>query len=271
MTLAHAGVEVVALVTDQPRPQTYRGFRAGRPAALADAGRHRRDRDRARRAWPADGGRAASRDGATRCAGCDTVVFTGDWVPDHELARPGGLASTRARAAPQSTACCAPRRPACSRSATSCTPSRRRTSPRCAPPYGRRGDQSPAARDDEVAVPQSSLVAARLLWPGSGRTSGVPTWAARRWGRCTIWCKQFVERPTFRVRQDDRVLLERGWRRTLVPNRPYAVAVGWATDVDPDGGDVLVPSIVPPLPCPGALPAMTGTAEPGHVRQMLQP
>src|SRR6185436_8307069 len=30
-------------------------------------------------------------DGTTRRIDCDTVVFTGDWIPDHELARAGGL------------------------------------------------------------------------------------------------------------------------------------------------------------------------------------
>src|SRR5208282_105990 len=32
------------------------------------------------------------RTGATRFVPCDTVVFTGDWIPDHELARLAGLA-----------------------------------------------------------------------------------------------------------------------------------------------------------------------------------
>ncbi|KJK53617.1 NAD(P)/FAD-dependent oxidoreductase [Streptomyces sp. NRRL F-4428] len=31
------------------------------------------------------------RDGRTGLLGCDTVVFTGDWIPDHELARRGGV------------------------------------------------------------------------------------------------------------------------------------------------------------------------------------
>src|SRR4029453_17972206 len=30
--------------------------------------------------------------GARTTIDCDTVVFTGDWIPDHELARTGGLA-----------------------------------------------------------------------------------------------------------------------------------------------------------------------------------
>lgn len=32
------------------------------------------------------------RTGAARLVPCDTVVFTGDWIPDHELARLAGLA-----------------------------------------------------------------------------------------------------------------------------------------------------------------------------------
>ena len=42
------------------------------------------------------------------------------------------------------------------------------------------------------------------------------------------------------VEQDDRVLLEAGGRRTLVPNRPHALPDGWASGVDPDGGPVRV-------------------------------
>ena len=30
--------------------------------------------------------------GAARFVPCEVVVFTGDWIPDHELARPAGLA-----------------------------------------------------------------------------------------------------------------------------------------------------------------------------------
>lgn len=30
-------------------------------------------------------------DGRTTTLACDTVVFTADWIPDHELARRGGL------------------------------------------------------------------------------------------------------------------------------------------------------------------------------------
>lgn len=87
LTLRHAGCSVAAMVTPLPHHQTYRLLR------LATAGRHRVPvrtgvdvaevvgRGRVEGVVLTDGSRIE----------CDTVVFTGDWVPDHELARSGGL------------------------------------------------------------------------------------------------------------------------------------------------------------------------------------
>ena len=87
MTLRHAGCEVAAMVTPLPRHQSYALL------ALASARRHRVPvltgaevagivgRKRVEAVLLGDGGRID----------CDTVVFTGDWIPDHELARRGGL------------------------------------------------------------------------------------------------------------------------------------------------------------------------------------
>ncbi len=87
LTLAHTGCRVAAMVTALPHHQTYPLLR------LATAGRHRVPihtgvdiaeivgRTRVEAVVLTDGRRIA----------CDTVVFTGDWIPDHELARAGGL------------------------------------------------------------------------------------------------------------------------------------------------------------------------------------
>src|SRR5262249_5547362 len=93
VTLAHAGADVVALVTDQPRQQSYAVF------ALVAAARWRTP------VWTAtqvhrvagrgrlEGAELADlRTGAIRYVRCDTLVFTGDWIPDHELARLAGAA-----------------------------------------------------------------------------------------------------------------------------------------------------------------------------------
>jgi len=92
LTLAHAGVRVVGMTTELPRHQTLELFRAG--ASL----RYR---------FPLLTGTAVARinghsrveevelleleTGRTRLVSCDTVVFTADWIPDHELSVMGGL------------------------------------------------------------------------------------------------------------------------------------------------------------------------------------
>ena len=88
VTLAHAGARTVAIVTDQPRHQTYA------PLAWATAG-WRRVPVRTSSVVAAILGahRVEAVEVVERTSGrseriaCDTVVFTGDWIPDHELAR----------------------------------------------------------------------------------------------------------------------------------------------------------------------------------------
>jgi thioredoxin reductase len=94
VTLAHAGAEVAGLVTGYPEQQSYRAFALGarlrwhapvwvnhmvsRVVATPDsrlAGVELTD----------------TRSGATRFVRCELLVFTGDWIPDHELARAGGV------------------------------------------------------------------------------------------------------------------------------------------------------------------------------------
>jgi pyruvate/2-oxoglutarate dehydrogenase complex dihydrolipoamide dehydrogenase (E3) component len=96
LTLRHAGCEVAALVTPLPRHQTYRVL-----AALT-TGRHR--------VPIRTGVEVTEVVGRTRVEGvvlsdgsridCDTVVFTGDWIPDHELARRDGLTMVAGSKAP---------------------------------------------------------------------------------------------------------------------------------------------------------------------------
>jgi thioredoxin reductase len=92
-TLTASGTEVAAMITDLPRHQTYR------PLAWLAAGRHgiplfaQSQVTRISGKGRVDGVEVTHRStGATQSIACDTVVFTGDWIPDHELARGGGLA-----------------------------------------------------------------------------------------------------------------------------------------------------------------------------------
>jgi thioredoxin reductase len=91
-TLAHAGARVVALVTELPRHQSLELFRIG--AAL----RYRAP------VWTrtaVDSIQGLPRveevelidleNGHTRRVPCDSIVFTADWIPDHELGVMAGL------------------------------------------------------------------------------------------------------------------------------------------------------------------------------------
>ena len=101
LTLTHSGCQVAAMVTPLPRHQTYA------PLRLATATRHRvpihtgvdiREiigRTRVEAVMLTDG----------RLIECDTVVFTGDWIPDHELARHGGLPMLPAAKCPVVDSC----------------------------------------------------------------------------------------------------------------------------------------------------------------------
>ena len=93
LTLAHAGADVVALVTGHERQQSYAAFRFGAavrwrvPVWTSSAVRRIAGRRRLEGVEVAD-----VRTGAARFVPCELVVFTGDWIPDHELARLAGLA-----------------------------------------------------------------------------------------------------------------------------------------------------------------------------------
>ena len=93
LTLEHAGADVVALVTEHERQQSYAAFRFGAavrwrvPVWTCSAVRRIAGRGRLEGVEVAD-----VRTGAARFVPCELVVFTGDWIPDHELARLAGLA-----------------------------------------------------------------------------------------------------------------------------------------------------------------------------------
>ncbi len=95
-TLRHGGCETAAMVTSLPRHQTYAVLR------MATATRYRVPihtevdvaeivgRRRVEAVILTDGSRIT----------CDTVVFTGDWIPDHELARRCGTGMDRVSRSP---------------------------------------------------------------------------------------------------------------------------------------------------------------------------
>jgi thioredoxin reductase len=237
VTLAHAGADVVALVTDQPRQQSYAAF------ALAAAVRWRvpvwtstalrRVSGRGR----LDGVELADlRTGAVRFVACDTLVFTGDWIPDHELARLAG-----AEIDPGT------RGPAVDTSLETSVPN-----------VFAAGNLVHAAETADVAALGGRHAARHLaaaLRTGSPRAQRIPVTvtAPLRWispnairvpgpppPRARFLLRSEAFRPLARleVRQGDRVLGTA--RARLVPERPVHLDAGWLARANPSAGPVRV-------------------------------
>ena len=238
VTLAHAGADVLALVTDQPRHQSFAAF------ALAAAARWRVP------VWASTAVRriaghhrlegvelADLRTGATRFVGCDTVVFTGDWIPDHELARlagtqldPGtrgpGVDTTLETSVPGVFA--AGNLVHAAETADVAAAGGRHAARHIAAAL--RGGQPP--RGPRIPV----TVAAPLRWisPNAIRAGGPPPPR----GHFLLRGDVFRRPARLEARQGDRVLAAA--RTRLVPGRPAHLGAGWMARADPSAGPVLV-------------------------------
>jgi thioredoxin reductase len=92
VTLREAGCEVVAMISSHARPESYKAFTIGGRVALklnviTDARVTRISGSKRVQSVEVEERKRPTR----RTLECDTVVFTGDWIPDHELARAGGI------------------------------------------------------------------------------------------------------------------------------------------------------------------------------------
>jgi len=257
LTLAQAGVEVVALVTPHPRTQTFPAFAAaatvrwavpvlcntevvalhGRPRLTSVEVRH-------------DDGRSA------RIA-ADTVVFTADWIPDHELARRAGLPMAAGSRAPiVDTGLRTPRpgvfaagnlvHPVHTADVVALAGQHAARSVRAWTLSGRdRSGWPAAAAAGGVRVEPGGAVlwvAPGLVPPSAAEADGARTPPPR--GRFTIWLDRLVERPVLTVRQGGRVLLYRSRRRALLPGRAIDLPADWL-DAVLDGGPPITMGVEP--------------------------
>lgn len=235
LTLRHAGVRVVAMVTGSRRAETFRAFRIGAGLGLrfpvltgcsveSIAGHGR-----------VEAVAVADRDGRSRWIACDTVVFTGDWVPDNELARAAGLPLDPGTRGPVVDAGARTQIPGL---------------------FAAGNLVHPVQTADLVALDgqhAAAAIAAWLLEPVPARGAPLQPGAGVVWtspqrlhpldsparGRIALLPDGFFRVPKVQVRQDGRVL----WTGRLpyaAPTRPTSVPSSWRRDVDPDGGPVRV-------------------------------
>jgi thioredoxin reductase len=241
LTLAHAGAQVVALVTDQPRHQSLPAFRLGAqivwrvPVRTHTTVTEIVGRDRVAAIRVRD-----DRSGTTGTIACETVVFTGDWIPDHEQARLAGARmdpGTRGPVVDTGLRTSVPGIFAAGNlvhaaetadvAALSGRHAARQIAAVLAGPVA-------ALPDRESAVPVTADPP--LLWisPNAVTVPGPPPPR----GRFVLRSAVHVPVAHLEARQDGR-LLHRAWTR-LLPGRSVRLAGGWVASVDPAGGPVHV-------------------------------
>jgi thioredoxin reductase len=240
VTLAQAGADVVALVTEQPRQQSYAVF------ALAASVRWRVP------VWTSTAVRrivgrgslagvelADVRTGATRFVECRTLVFTGDWIPDHELARLAGVAidpGTRGPAVDTGG------QTSVSHIFAAGNLVHPAETADVAALGGRHAARQIAAALDGAA-PRRPLAAAvpvtveaPLTWISPSVIRNAATPPPR--GVFLLRAGKFARRARLEVRQGDKVLARAGAR--LIPGRPVRLGADWLAGVEPSAGPVLV-------------------------------
>jgi thioredoxin reductase len=238
LTLTHAGAQVTGLVTDQPRHQSFSLFR------LVAALRWRTP------VWTSTvvsriiGKQNVSaielrdqRTGETRRVDCETVVFTGDWIPDHELARLTGAHMDPGSRGPLVDTALRTSVPRLFAAGNLVHPAETADVAALA---GRHAARWIAAALRGVGWPDTRpgvpvLVSGPLAWIAPAMVGGdlVPPPLGRFLVRGTDFRRGQIE-----VRQGDRLL---GTDRIrLVPGRNTGLTGAWVPRVDPAAGPVLV-------------------------------
>jgi len=234
-TLRGAGAEVVAMVTDLPHHQgdrltalnsrLYQGIPLLTHATVTGLLGHGR----------LSGVALRHAGGRTATLSCDTLVFTGDFVPENELARRAGLDLDPGTRGPAVDGAFRTSREGvfaagnvlhAVESATSVS----REGVRAAR-YVRDHLTGVAAWPSTVPL----LVDAPLRWIAPNRLA-----PPLPYGPFVLRTAEFLTRPVLTVTQDGRVLHRQRLLGTAVPNRAVRLTGDWAAGVDPARGPVRV-------------------------------
>ena len=241
LTLGHSGARAVGMVTELPRHQTLAIARAG--AALrwraplwtrtAVTAIHGRPRVEEVELTDLDSG-------LTRSVPCDIVLFTADWIPDHELAVMGGLALDPGTLGPAVDAALRTSRPGVfaagnllqgAEPADVAALSGRHAAATLAKgsdPFPRLVEGWPSTGIPVECQPPLHWISPNVIAPGAG---------APPRGRFALRSREFARRPLVQVVQDGRTLWS-GRVARLVPGRSARLPHTWTSAVDQAGGPV---------------------------------
>jgi thioredoxin reductase len=235
LTLVHAGVKVAGMVTELPRHQSLPGAAAGvalryrvplwtRTVLTEICGLPRVEEVELRDLAT----------GQTRAVACDTVVFTADWIPDHELSVAAGLELDLGTRGPQVDTALRTTHAglfAAGNLLQGAEPAD------VAALSGRHAAAAVAGwlneRDpwpDRVPV----VCCPPLLWISPNAVSGGEPPPRDRFA---LRSSAFLANPQIEIRQHDR-LLWTGRLRRMVPGRSSSLPASWLVKVDPLGSTI---------------------------------
>jgi thioredoxin reductase len=232
LTLREAGVRPLALVTDLPHTQTFRLFdlftRVGLHVPVWTATSLTGVSGRPR----VDGVLVRGPDGVERAVAVEAVVFSGDFIPDNELARLAGLSIDVGT-----------RGPACGADGRTTAPGIFATGNLVHPAEtadvaaqrSRAVGRAVAAwlRHSDVRTPSPSTVRVRVADPLLWVVPNVIGPSRDGIGSFLLRSRVFLDRPRLQVTQGGRLLGSHRLRR-MIPNRSHALPSGWLGLVGPE-------------------------------------
>jgi thioredoxin reductase len=236
MTLTHAGAKVVGMVTELPCHQSLAVVRAAtrlrygiplwtRSTVTAIHGYPRVEEVTLE---DLDSGRS-------RRVGCETVVFTADWIPDHELAVLGGIELDPGTRGARVDTALRTKRPGVFAAGNVL--------------HGAEPADVAALSGRHAGASVARWLSAHGVWPSavpiacrpplhwiSPNAVGSAAEAPPR-GRFALRSRAFLRGPAIEINQDKRCLW-RGTVRRLGPGRSASLPAGWVASVDADGGSI---------------------------------
>jgi pyruvate/2-oxoglutarate dehydrogenase complex dihydrolipoamide dehydrogenase (E3) component len=239
LTLRAAGCQAALMTTEYARAECYAAMTAaGRLGLRVPVARRTlvtgvigRDRVRAVELRQLDSGRR-------RTFECDTVVFTGSWIPDHELASSRGLAIDPVHRGPVVDAGLRTTAAGIFAAGNLLHPV---DTADVAALDGRHVAHQvhrylTGHRDSAPAVRLRAESPFAWVAPGLYRPGDVP--AAR--GRALLWAWSYHRFPTVALRQHGSVIASRRLPWPVSPGRVFRLPWDLFSATDPEGGDVLI-------------------------------
>jgi thioredoxin reductase len=237
-TLAHGGASVTALVTELGRHQSLAAFRAG---AMI---RYRAPVWTRTKVTAIRGGERVEAvdlvdldSGSSRTVACELVVFTADWIPDHELAVMAGCALDAGTRGPSIDAGLRTSRPGIFAAGNVLHPAET-ADVAALDGVHVAGSVRDFLRSGEWPKQIPIRVRSPLTWISPNLVeAGADNSPAR--ARFLLRSSAFLRAPAIEARQAGRALW-RGRLRRLAPGRSAHIPATWMPTVDPGAGPVVV-------------------------------